>query len=99
MNRQRVQDPRRRQERDDRDDRGWLGPGDELADEQNWRGQYGGYGEPDRPPRGRGADTRSASWRGEPGDRDADDRGRNDPDWSRYASETGPDWRRMGAEA
>src|SRR5579885_1886297 len=100
MNRQRVQDPRRRQDWDAGDgQRGWFGPGDELADAQNWSGQYGGYGESGRAPRDRDADRRSPPWRGEPDDRAVGDDARSEPNWSRYASDSGPDWRRMGAGA
>lgn len=100
MNRQRVADPRRRGEWENRDaERGWFGPGDEPANEQNWRGQYGGYGEPGRQPRERDASRRRGTWQSESDEPAADDRGRNDASWSRYASNSGPDWRRMGAGA
>lgn len=100
MNRQRVQDPRRRGDWNDRhDERGRFGPGDELANEQSWRGQYGGYGGPGRPPRDRDEGRRPLPWRGQPEQRDTGAGERNDPSWSRYASDRGPDWRRMGAGA
>jgi hypothetical protein len=100
MNRQRVQDPRRRRDWNDRDDeRGWLGPGDELANEQNWRGQCGGYGEPGQPLRERRAVMRPEEWRSEPQPGARGDREREDPNWSRYGSNAGPDWRRMGGGA
>ncbi len=100
MNRQRAEDPRRQRDWQNREDeRGWLGPGDDVADAQNWRGQYGGYGGPGRPERDRRPAMRPEDWQSESQDRDRGDREREDPNWSRYASNAGPDWRRMGAGA
>jgi hypothetical protein len=93
-------DERRLNNRPDTGERGWLGPGDEVADRENWRGQYGGYGGPND--RGQGMENARRRTPAEqaPARPQAFERqGSGDPEWSRYAGPDSPDWRRAGPAA